>query len=568
MIRTPNPGSDLDQYLRIYQTLYQEIGADKTFSLDDISHILAVNGLTASCGYSGEEGLRRSIREDRSRDPMYNQSKMYSELFRLLGWMHPVDGQLNFQNSWLGARVAENISDDARKALTLESVIAITYPNLAVVANPTHKCRPFKTILQVASILGGKISTDEMIVGPLSMPEDHSTKSVHECATTLLRLRNTRQGARREALKLAESAGTQYNTFKNYTRFPIAVLKWSGWVVAEKAKGSDGTNYFALSDHGRKTSELLGIATDIRSDQLANANPSERAALAKLGAIMMYERANAGSKQYAKSASTLIEVVRRSGIADVQKPILFSPFIQLEPKECIQAFGGFGNAKYSRRILRPNAGINSGRDTKTSSTTIRLQTSTGLLRDDGISKPTLKLLDQCIEKNGEASRAASEFKMLHRNSNKDVFYPLVAELFRIIGFDCKASRHGVNYERADAFISHPTESIPVEIKSPGEELNISTKGVRQAIENKIILLSRRYQPTLPETTSLVVGYELPNSRAEVSDLIHYVRATYSINIGIVDFQTLCELAIQKIQGRDAEFDKLLRLYGFLQIKKL
>lgn len=566
MIRTPNPGSDLDQYLRIYQTLFKAIGADKTFTLDDISYILAINGLTASCGYSGEEGLKRSNRDDRSRDPMYNQSKMYSELFRLLGWMHPVDGQLNFQNTWLGAKIADGGA--GVKPLTLECVLAITYPNFAVTANPTHKCRPFKTILQVANMLGGRISMDEMIIGPLSLPTDSSKKSIRECAEKLEALRGVKRGANNEALRLAESAGTQYNTFKNYTRFPIAMLKWSGWVTPEGSKGKDGTKYFELSDLGKTTAKLIEEYDDVRADHIAKAQSSDRAALAKLGAIMMIERAGLNTSQYAKSKVTLSDTVKKSNLADVTKSILFSPFIQLEPKECIQVFGGTSNAKYSRAKTGKSLDQTSGRDTKTSTTTINVQATDAEHKNGIKASPAFKTLTECLAKHKTTSKAALAFKSSHQDSNKDVFYPLVAELFKIIGFDCKASRHGVNYERSDAFISHPKESIPVEIKSPGEELNISTKGVRQALENKVILLSRKYQPTLPETTSLVVGFDLPNSRAEVADLIYYIKITYDINIGVIDFQTLVELALQRIEGREAETQKVFRLYGFMQLKNI
>jgi hypothetical protein len=566
MIRTPNPGSDLDQYIRIYQTLFKVIGADKTFTLDDISYILATNGLTASCGYSGEEGLKRSNRDDRSRDPMYNQSKMYSELFRLLGWMHPVDGQLNFQNTWLGAKIAEG--GPAVKPLTLECVLAITYPNFAVSANPSHKCRPFKTILQVANMLGGKISMDEMIIGPLSLPADSRKKDLEECAEKLKALRGVKRGANNEALRLAKTAGTQYNTFKNYTRLPIAMLKWSGWVTQQGAKGKDGTNYFELSDLGKRTAKLVEGYDDLRADKIEKAKSSERAVLAELGAIMIIERAGINISQYDKAKKILTDSVKKSGLADVTKSILFSPFIQLEPNECIQVFGGPSNTKYNTAKIGNSANQTSGRDTKTSATTINVQDTDTERRYSIKSSPMLEALAGCLAKHKTASKAALAFKTSYCNSNKDVFYPLVADLFSIIGFDCKASRHGVNYERSDAFISHPKESIPIEIKSPGEELNISTKGVRQALENKVILLSREYQPTLPETTSLVVGFDLPNSRAEVADLIHYIKITYDINIGVIDFQTLTKLALQRIEGREAEVHKLFRLYGFMQLKNI
>jgi hypothetical protein len=264
-----------------------------------------------------------------------------------------------------------------------------------------------------------------------------------------------------------------------------------------------------------------------------------------------------------------LEIVKTNGKLDAERTILFSPFIQLDPRECINIFGTQASTKYSRKTSVSIAGQISGRDTKTSTTTIKLQSTPGDHPGELSSSPLVENLKSHLSKHkGRIFEAATAFKEAHRAANKDVFYPLVADLFGIIGFECKASRHGVNYERSDAFITHPKESVPIEIKSPGEELNISTKGVRQALENKIILLSRKYQPTLPETTTLVVGFELPNSRAEVSDLISYVKSTYKLNIGVIDFQTLVELALQKITGKTAEAEKIVRLFGFMELKQI
>ena len=90
----------------------------------------------------------------------------------------------------------------------------------------------------------------------------------------------------------------------------------------------------------------------------------------------------------------------------------------------------------------------------------------------------------------------------YKKANKEVFYPLIGDIFNILGFDCVVSRNGTNYERYDAIIIDEENSIPIEIKSPGEEINISVKAVRQAIENKIILLSRKTFPTTPKLVHL------------------------------------------------------------------
>lgn len=52
----------------------------------------------------------------------------------------------------------------------------------------------------------------------------------------------------------------------------------------------------------------------------------------------------------------------------------------------------------------------------------------------------------------------------------------------------------------------------VEIKSPTEEMHISVKAIRQALENKIILLSRKTYITTNKCSTYAVGYFPPNDR--------------------------------------------------------
>ena len=134
----------------------------------------------------------------------------------------------------------------------------------------------------------------------------------------------------------------------------------------------------------------------------------------------------------------------------------------------------------------------------------------------------------------------------HEADNQDVFYPLIAEIFCLLGFDCQKSRQGVNYARADAIIIDPKESIPIEIKSPGEEFEISVKGVRQALENKVILLSRKNYPTTPRTTSLVVGFNRPNERSEVHELIEDIHKAFGVRVAVLDFRSLLRLAVTTV----------------------
>ena len=169
-----------------------------------------------------------------------------------------------------------------------------------------------------------------------------------------------------------------------------------------------------------------------------------------------------------------------------------------------------------------------------------------------------------MDSNVEAiSRAVFE-EMI--TATQTTFYPFVAMLFRVLGFDCQASRPGDNGARWDALIVDEANSIPIEIKSPTEEQHISLKAIRQALENKVILLSRETHPTKPETTSLVVGYYLPNDRAEVTNLLMDFMSVYGVKIGVIDLLTLLRISVSHIvNGSTFDHSLLVEMEGFADV---
>ena len=145
MLRFPNPGSDIRCLIRLFQSLFLELASAKSFSLDDMSKAMVMNNLAASCGRMGEEALERSTRDDRSRDPLYNQSKMYSELFRALGWITSApDSRLNFRFTTLGAHVA--FAGAAAEKLALDK---FKYMKLHLVCFRKQNIRKIVNILPV-----------------------------------------------------------------------------------------------------------------------------------------------------------------------------------------------------------------------------------------------------------------------------------------------------------------------------------------------------------------------------------------------------------------------------------
>jgi hypothetical protein len=177
------------------------------------------------------------------------------------------------------------------------------------------------------------------------------------------------------------------------------------------------------------------------------------------------------------------------------------------------------------------------------------------------------LFREALEHHSNAYLAVESITDIYKESNKSEFYPLVVELFRSIGYNCKLSRAGVNYQRWDAVIITPTYSIPIEVKSPGEEPFISVKAVRQALENKVIMLARHdLHPSNLEYTSLVVGYNPPNNRSEVITLVEDIFNAYHITIGVIDFRSLLKIAIERFSlGKIHNSEQLVRLYGIIEL---
>lgn len=143
------------------------------------------------------------------------------------------------------------------------------------------------------------------------------------------------------------------------------------------------------------------------------------------------------------------------------------------------------------------------------------------------------------------------------------FYEVVGDILETIGFDkVSVTREGDTNNRMDAIIIDKSQSIPIEIKSPREIEYINVKSVRQALENKIVLLSREFYPTKPQTTSLSIGFSYPNDRSGVYELIDDIYETFNIKIGIIDFEDLLKLFYEvMIEKKKINLDPIYNLKG-------
>lgn len=314
-----------------------------------------------------------------------------------------------------------------------------------------------------------------------------------------------------------------------------------------------------LTQHGADLADSLREVKDLRMDEYYSYPEHTRNSLIRLGVYSMLLRAG-------YDTSPVQETIRQDQVvcADVLngKELLFSPYQTLHRSVVDEALG----------IHREIAGTQTHTDvlpdikrTDANVNNICLTISTNGAHSTSDVEVN-SFVQQVLDAKSVGERKKDIIDKIFDDSITDTqtkFYPFVAMLFRVMGLDCQASRPGDNGARWDAIIVDSEESIPIEIKSPTEEQHLSLKAIRQALENKVILLSRGTHPTLPETTSLAVGYYLPNDRAEVTNLMSDFKTAFGYNIGIIDLKTLLTIAVTIVYDEKTfDISELNRLEGF------
>jgi hypothetical protein len=480
-----------------------------------------------------------------------------------MGWIHPTaTSKQRFVFSYIGAHLA--MADSEPTQLVKECLLGIAYPNPYVEIKGEDIVRPIPLILRTARILNDRITRDEIILGPMDIGDDRQTKAVSNMNARLLRLRDNRAAATEALGDKAKKLNIQINTLHNYTRFPLGVLRWAGWTKPERAIGL----FDVLTIEGIRLAEELGNYYDIRAKDLINFASTEIDAFLQLATYRMLERAGYESHTELDSLEGQCETIMTKLKIENTKLILFSPFQEWNPKDIDRLYPAIHSACVTATEVNPGTdAVRPGRPLMGEAGHVRLEgAKAGKFHGNKYPDIIARIEHRCGSEGQDVEAIVEQVMTEYKGTAKDSFYPAVEEILSYLGFPCEGSRVGVNYQRMDALIVDEKESIPIEIKSPAEQQFISVKGVRQALENKIVLTARNYCQTEWDTTSLVVGYELPPNRSEVANLVDDIYDTYKIAIGIVDFRSLVRLALLKLrQNREPKPDDLRRLRGIIQI---
>lgn len=575
MIRFRNPSSSLETMLASFGQLYEELKDKEYFNNDDIALVLAEANLMASSGFTGDAALSLGANKDRSRDKTYNNAKMFAEIFRLLGLISVVNNvSSNYRFTYIGEHMVAPNAD--KQAIVEQCILGMNNPNKIMDVSYDESVRFFSCVLLTMDQLEGCICRDEMILGPMCV-NDNSPVEFAKMIKHIREIRGDFSKLQSELENLAKSLqgnkkdGMNVESVRNCTRFPISVLKYCDWVDSENLKiYGKSVRFMKLTSHGRDTVKKLKMLKDIRLEDYEKSSSKQKQALIRLGTYAMLGRA--------KFDLSTVEIEIKRDTAECQsilkgKEILFSPYQTLE-------FSVVNQAMNFSLDIQKKSNIERKKIITVYQQKIGRTLSSQTIYVDQSAKYNNKYVTQSVQdfaahvqelykKYKSIDRLVEYIVEEHVNDKKTEFYPLVETLFRIIGVDCHKSRDGVNGERWDAMIRDSKRSIPIEIKSPTEEMHISVKAIRQALENKIILLSRKTYITTNKCSTYAVGYFPPNDRAEVSDLIENIKRTFGYSIAVFDIGSLIKVSVNIILfNKGIDLEKLYGLEGIISVKDI
>lgn len=518
-------------------------------------------------GYSGDEAIKLSKTEQESMNSTLMNVKMYAELFRMLGWISPYneDSSYPLVFTYIGIHIALSTNDCRR--LYEQSVLGINNPtqfndNMRY----NEQTRFFKCALRTLIDLDGIMYKHELCLGPMNI-DDEDEDAYQNMISRIRTLRGNHKRLKDAFANLAASLNMGTTSVDNSTRTPVGLMKNCGWVEGVNTKTLYGRSMtcIRITQHGREMYEALRNMHDLRLEEYASYEPAVQDALIRLGTYSMLERSG-------YDVSEVQEIIQADRIiCDTileGKELLFSPCATLRRNRVESALGiQFGTGSVEHHSVDT---FRSAIDERTALAEVQvwnLNIPEGAATELLTEQEDIDFLGRVndLKRNGcSSSEIVSTLFEYYVDATQTTFYPLIATLFKVIGFNCSFSRPGDNGARWDAIIDDSTRSIPIEIKSPTEEQHLSIKAIRQALENKIVLLSRKTHITTPEVTTLAVGYFMPNERAEVSRLISDIKATYGYKIGVIDLHSLLSLAISVlVDERGFDKEKLYGLEGLM-----
>lgn len=508
---------------------------------------IGANALIITSGNSvGEEAHKIINAEgDESRNSPLQNAKARMQILRVLGLVSADYGSEVYAITRLGRLVISQVlNNNPNYGILRELFVNITTAteiyehNCAIDFN----CYLGFGICYALSQLEYRLSSDEM---PLL-----TTYDIKDIDQFVEEARLNRQEGKTFTETHPHYPKTQKNQpikqVSNLTRSINQILRVCG-IIEPKQKRIGNVNYYVCTEDGRKYVDTI----------------KQRYKTTQFWTAYKFRKINNIAEQKEMCVAAYNAILFRSGIDDSLSDCnkLFSPY-QMLPETNVEWLMGSNiedirkhpDKEYDRlKVINSQISI---RDLRLKAIYIEAQNQ--FATETQMMKSVREDISNMAANNIAVRDIASQLCAKYQYADKSDFYPFVHALLNILGLECKGE-----ISRYDAYCIYKGHVIPVEIKSYTETHAYNAKGVRQAIENKILSYDESKTNDI-NYASLLIGYEHPDNDAEIRCLIDQAYDKFQIRVIACDLLSLSQMATRRIlEQKVLDFEQILTRHGIL-----
>ena len=544
-LKLQNQGSIISNIRLLYEMSISDGYADSQgyFTKTSVAEI-GVNSLIITSGSRvGEEAIEIIHAEgDESRNSPLQNAKARMQILRVLGLVSADYGSETYAITRLGKLAVQQIfSESPNFKLLRELFMCITTATESYEHNCSldFNCYLGYGICYALANLDYKLASDEM---PLL-----TTYDIKDIDNFVLDAkRNRLDGSSFTATHPhypKTQRGEPLRQISNLTRSINQILRVCG-VIKNKQERINGKNYYVCTDEGKSFVD----------------NVKANFATRKFLTAIAFRKKNNILVQKEICISSFNALLHRSGIDETlpnDTDIIFSPY-QMLPETSAEWFMGGYIRKHPDTDQNRMSVVNSQTQLRELRLSVLYNNFSVVVDCDTDMEHIIQSIKKADEEGLDINSIADYFCELYKSADKDVFYPPIHSLLKIIGVDCKGE-----VGRYDAYCKFGEHIVPIEIKSFTETPAYNIKGIRQAIENKITTYNSNLQDDL-DYSSLVIGFNHPSNDTEIRYLIEQSYDKYGVKILTCDLRTLVKMAANSILSqKSVDFENIFKNYGFL-----
>lgn len=505
---------------------------------------IGVNSLLITSGSKVGESARAIVNadDDESRNSPLQNAKARMQLLRVLGMVSADYGSEVYAITRLGKlMVSQVLRNNPDYSLLRELFVGMT----TATENYEHNCHEgfncclgFGICYALAN-LDYRLSSDEM---PLL-----TTYDIREIDEFVREARENRKHGLRFTTRHPHFPKTKKNEplkqVSNLTRTVNQIMRLCG-IIEQRQVRIGNVNYYVCTADGRRYVD--GIKSRYASHKFVTA--------------WDFRKINNIALQKELCGKAYAALLYRSGIDKTQNDFdkEFSPF-QVLPETSAEWFLGghirrHPDVESDRMCVIENESV--ARELRVDA--VYEQARGDMTLETEASRCVRDMIKTRAASGDSVETIATDLCSKYRDADKDAFYPLVHALLNIIGLKCEGE-----IGRYDAYCLFNGCVIPVEIKSFTESPSYNMKGIRQAIENKIMSYDRANARSM-DYASLVIGFSHPGNDAAIRRTIDMAYRNFGIKIIACDLCSITRMAVRRVVSNEVlDFESVLTGYGLL-----